>query len=555
MLMKKIFSLFVASVMAMSLFAGELTMDLSTAQGYSSEGGSCTPVVAEGVLNASWTVAKAWDVAGVEFALPDLTGVTKINFDLKGDGQDVTLYVYLVDANGGLKWEAEHWISLSSTDWASLEITPNADLWGNHGEEPWKKLVIVANPGGEIVSGAFYIRDLKITCDYEPVVAKPDTAYGVTRDEADVMALYCNHYTTNNLNYDVQHWEGRAWEVLKLGADSTNVCYCASMAFDGLASNPIAARDFSGYKRLHFEVWAPEACSICLTVETEAGVKHHCPFTLNAGWNTIDADPAWWDKEGAAYDWKDVKFLIFEEYKTADGSESFEGNPFAFANIYFWNDPAPSNIPAEAPAAPVMAEEKVIALFSTKYQTRTFNFAPQNWGGTMEWIDHEYANGEHIFYTDGLRFDAFTNWDTCRYEIPATYDMMHIDIYVTLDSKMKLTFEALSQGEGGSGWKNGASFDLVGNEWNSIEVDLLNAPYADYDFTDLRYFLLEGFVKPDNTSAEGTPVAVANAYFYNSMDQAVEHVEAGKTAVKRLIDGKLVIEKNGVRYNAQGTRF
>ena len=553
--MKKIFSLFVASVMAMSLFAGELTMDLSTAQGYSSEGGSCTPVVAEGVLDASWTVAKAWDVAGVEFVLPDLTGVTKINFDLKGDGQEVTLYVYLVDANGGLKWEAEHWISLSSTDWASLEITPNADLWGNHGEEPWKKLVIVANPGGEIVSGAFSIRDLKITCDYEPVVAKPDTAYGVTRDEADVMALYCNHYTTNNLNYDVQHWDGRAWEVLKLGADSTNVCYCASMAYDGLASNPIAARDFSGYKRLHFEVWAPEACSISLTVETETGVKHYCPFTLNAGWNTIDADPAWWDKEGAAYDWKDVKFLIFDQYKTADGSESFEGNPFAFANIYFWNDPAPSNIPAEAPAAPVMAEEKVIALFSTKYQTRTFNFAPQNWGGTMEWIDYEYANGEHIFYTDGLRFDAFTNWDTCRYEIPETYDMMHIDIYVTLDSKMKLTFEALSQGEGGSGWKNGASFDLVGNEWNSIEVDLLNAPYADYDFTDLRYFLLEGFVKPDDTSAEGTPVAVANAYFYNSMDQAVENVDAEKVAVKRLIDGRLVIEKNGKRYNAIGTQF
>ena len=530
-------------------------MDLSTAQGYSSEGGSCTPVVAEGVLDASWTVAKAWDVAGVEFVLPDLTGVTKINFDLKGDGQEVTLYVYLVDANGGLKWEAEHWISLSSTDWASLEITPNADLWGNHGEEPWKKLVIVANPGGEIVSGAFSIRDLKITCDYEPVVAKPDTAYGVTRDEADVMALYCNHYTTNNLNYDVQHWDGRAWEVLKLGADSTNVCYCASMAYDGLASNPIAARDFSGYKRLHFEVWAPEACSISLTVETETGVKHYCPFTLNAGWNTIDADPAWWDKEGAAYDWKDVKFLIFDQYKTADGSESFEGNPFAFANIYFWNDPAPSNIPAEAPAAPVMAEEKVIALFSTKYQTRTFNFAPQNWGGTMEWIDYEYANGEHIFYTDGLRFDAFTNWDTCRYEIPETYDMMHIDIYVTLDSKMKLTFEALSQGEGGSGWKNGASFDLVGNEWNSIEVDLLNAPYVDYDFTDLRYFLLEGFVKPDDTSAEGTPVAVANAYFYNSMDQAVENVDAEKVAVKRLIDGRLVIEKNGKRYNAIGTQF
>lgn len=80
-------------------------------------------------------------------------------------------------------------------------------------------------------------------------------------------------------------------------------------------------------------------------------------------------------------------------------------------------------------------------------------------------------------------------------------------------------------------------------------IDLLNAPYVDYEFKDLRYLILEGFTN------EGTPLGIANAMFVNSAYLAVENVEAEKTAVKRLIDGRLVIEKNGKRYNALGTEF
>lgn len=532
---KKIFSLFVASVMAMSLFAGELTMDLSTAQGYTSEGGSCTPVVAEGVLDATWTVAKAWDVAGVEFALPDLTGVTKINFDLKGDGQEVTLYVYLVDANGGLKWEAEHWISLSSTDWASLEITPNADLWGNHGEEPWKKLVIVANPGGEIVSGAFSIRGLKITCDYEPVVpAKPETAPAApTHAEENVMALYCNHYTTNNLHFTPQSWSGIAWETLSL--DGTDVAYTAAMTWDGFMGATDSV-DLSGYSKLHFDIWAPDTLMIDLTIEAKAGFKHGIQFRLNAGWNTIDADPAWWNYEEITYDWKNVKCIIFEHYMHRD-STSAEGSPLAVANVYFWNEPTPDY--PEAPALPTISEEGVMALFSPAYTTNTVDFTPQNWGGAA-WNN---VDGK-FFYISTMTWDGFANWAQESYNMNA-YDMFACDIWVEQESSLKITFEAAPAGK----WKNGAMYALEANKWNHVEVDLLNEPYNTYEFDDLKCLILEGYTH------EGTPMGVANAYFFNSAYQAVEHVEAGKTAVKRLIDGKLVIEKNGVRYNAQGTRF
>lgn len=383
--------------------------------------------------------------------------------------------------------------------------------------------------------------------------ARPDTAMGKPAHEAeDVMAVYCNHYTQNNLNYDVQRWDANiSWEVLKLGADSTNVYYTPAMTFEGLGSNPIAARDFSAYKHLHFDVWVPDTVWISLTVETATGAKHHCPFRVNAGWNTIDADPAWWDKEGAAYDWKDVKFIIFDQYMKLD-STTYEGNPFAFANIYFWNEPAV--VCPDAPADPSNPESKIMALFAKKYQTRTLAFTPTSWGA--QWVSPQGYEGAY-FYTASFGWDCFTNWETSSYDLSA-YDMFSCDIWVELDSKIKIGFECLKPSDGGTReWKQGAHFDLQANKWNHIDVDLLNAPYThnNYDFSDMRYMVLEGFLKPDGTSAEGTPVGITNAFFWNSMDQAIDKVDAEKAAVKRLIDGRLVIEKNGKRYNALGTEF
>lgn len=387
---------------------------------------------------------------------------------------------------------------------------------------------------------------------------RPDTAYGVSHEEEDVLPLYCNHYTGNNLNYYVFGWGGvTTWETLKLGVDSTNVMYCQDMKWDimGTSTDNPAVSDFSAFKKLHFDVWVPEARHINLTFETATGAKPTCHFQLNAGWNTIDAEPAWWkDANDQGYDFKDVKFLIFEKYKKADREEldscsSAEGTPFAFANIYWWKEPAPKNIPATAPAAPTLAESKVMALFSSAYQTRTYNFTAMNWGN--EWIEYAYTDGQHIYHWESFAWGGFGGSEE-SYALPESpiYDMMHADVYVTVDSKLKFTFEA-----NGGRWKNGAFIDLEANKWNSVTLDLLNAPYDSYDFSDFRYLILEGFEKAEGGSAEGTPLSIGNVYFYSSMDQAVENVEAGKVATKRIIDGKLVIEKNGVRYNAQGTQF
>ena len=391
-------------------------------------------------------------------------------------------------------------------------------------------------------------------------IQKPDTAYGVSGHEAeDVMALYCNHFTENNLNFKVLGWGGvSTWETLNLGEAQTKVLACQDMKWEIMASDPAEAYDFSGYTNLHFDVWVPEASHIKVTFETAAGLKPTCSFRLNAGWNTIDAEPAWWkDSEENGYDFKDAKFLIFEGYLKAD-STSAEGSPFAFANIYWWKKPAPKGMPDEAPAKPTIAEEHVQALFSTTYKENNFNFAPTSWGS--QWIDYSYTNGEHIWFAEDFAWDGFTNWDTTRYAIAEDLDMMHADVYVTVDAKLKFTFEALSAGDGGSGWKQGLLVDgLKANQWNSVTIDLLNAPFDSYDFTDLRYLILEGFVKTDGSSAEHTPLAIANVYFYSSLYEAVEQVQddSQKSAKsqKMLRNGQLLIIRGGKTYNAQGTEL
>lgn len=362
-------------------------------------------------------------------------------------------------------------------------------------------------------------------------------------EEADVMALYCNHYATNNLHFTPQNWSGVAWETLKLGEDSTDVAYTAAMTWGGFMGATDSV-DLSAYAKLHFDIWVPDSLLLDFTIEAKAGFKHGIQFKLNPGWNTIDADPVWWNTESITYDWKNVKCFIIENYMYRD-STSAEGSPLAIANVYFWNEPAV--VCPDAPADPTMPESKITALFAHNYKTNTVAFAPVKWG-VQNWVSPT-GYEDAYFYTPTFTWDGFTNWDADHYNMTA-YDMFSCDIWVEVASNIKITFEALGAADGGCGWKNGAVVEgLQANQWNHVEVDLLNAPYVDYEFKDLRYLILEGFTN------EGTPLGIANAYFWNSMDQGVENVEAEKTAVKRLIDGRLVIEKNGKRYNALGTEF
>lgn len=513
----------------------------------------------------AYTQALSWDaLANFSTESYDLSGYEKIHFDVWAP--EAAHVKFTVEALGGYKKGIDYALNAG---WNTIDADT---AW--YGPYAWTDLKCVifeayTTDGETSYEGNpfaftniyFWSSTHSVTPPEPAEVAKPTTAPAApNHDEEDVMAMYSSYYPTNNVHFNVLGWGGvQTWETLKLGADSTTVLYCQDMKWEMMTCWDQASYDFSAYDKFHFDIWAPFACHIKVTFEAlgvgdgGSGWKHGIDFALNEGWNNVDCDPVWWNTEEATYDWTDVKYIAFEGYTQADGETSAEGSPFAFTNLYWWKPASPKYIPATAPAAPTLDESKVQALFSGAYQDRTFNFAPQNWGGAA-FFEHEYDSNNKIWHSEAMTWDAFTNWDASSYNLTA-YDMMHADVYVTMDAKLQFTIEALGAGDGGSGWKNGLSVDLVANQWNSLDIDLLNAPFDSYDFTDMRYLILEGFKKTDGSSAEGTPLSIGNVYFWNSMDQAVENIDADQTTIKRMENGQLVIFKNGVRYNVLGTKF
>ncbi|MBQ6789848.1 MAG: hypothetical protein IJP76_00150 [Paludibacteraceae bacterium] len=173
----------------------------------------------------------------------------------------------------------------------------------------------------------------KILGEIEPLV-KPEAAPAApAQDEADVMAIFCNHYAENNANFWISGWAG-GYEVLDL--DGTNVGFWNAMTWECIIdpAHTDDPHDFSNYKTIHIDMWAPLPATIKFTAEAVAGgnYKEGVVLSLGQGWNNFDIEVANWPD---GYDFSNLKCFVFENYQNQAG-ESFEGNPFAFANLYFF---------------------------------------------------------------------------------------------------------------------------------------------------------------------------------------------------------------------------
>ncbi len=168
--MKKLFLSIAALFAAVSLYAGEIVIDLNSYTSACSDGATINPSVANGVLTANYTTNAGWLAAGIEFALGS-TQVDSISFEYIGDANIetwVSFLVYLKDT-GGLMWysnEADLSISSWNTEWAPKCYFPTDALWEENpdheaGAQPFVALGFMANPGAAL-NGSFAIRNVKV---------------------------------------------------------------------------------------------------------------------------------------------------------------------------------------------------------------------------------------------------------------------------------------------------------------------------------------------------------------------------------------------------------
>lgn len=224
----------------------------------------------------------------------------------------------------------------------------------------------------DIVAAVSYYNALQLYfISAEESVARPTTAPAApTQAEEDVMAIYCDYYKTNNLHFGISGWAG-AYETLNI--EDTKIAYWKAMTWECVIDpvNTDSIHDLSGYKKLHVDFWAPAAAKIKFTAEAVAGgnYKDGVVLDLAEGWNSWDIEIATWPGQ---YDFANLKCFALEGYKTPEG-ESFEGNPFAVANIYFYDKKAEGfeNIDASVKAVKVLQNGQIFILRGDKVYTVT----------------------------------------------------------------------------------------------------------------------------------------------------------------------------------------
>lgn len=232
---------------------------------------------------------------------------------------------------------------------------------------------ITFNPAGNVEG--WYAGFFNVVKKEEPVA--PTTAPAApTAAEDDVMAIYCNHYATNNLHFEILGWGGvTTWHADTI--DGVAIVHCQDMKYEFLTNWGAASYDMSAYKKLHADLWAPAASTIRLGIEAlgvndgGSGFKSGVVCTLAEGWNSIDIEFSQ-VPDLANYSFTDVKYIFFEWYKTPEG-ESFENNPFGFANIYFYDKKAEGfeNIDASMKAVKVLQNGQIFILRGDKVYTVT----------------------------------------------------------------------------------------------------------------------------------------------------------------------------------------
>lgn len=181
----------------------------------------------------------------------------------------------------------------------------------------------------------------------------------------------------------------------------------------------------------------------------------------------------------------------------------------------------PEDAPTTAPAAPTVDGASILgAALTTSYA-----FEPQDWPGAMPQL-LTFETGETIYYMEKMTWQIYTNWDEDSYDV-SKYNILHVDLYPATGTEIKITFEGLSVDDGGQGYKNSVVKTLVAGQWNALDIALSEFPALasgdPYDFSDIRYFTLEGY------NAEQTALTVGNVYFYSNPTALPKVDETGIT--------------------------
>ena len=163
--------------------------------------------------------------------------------------------------------------------------------------------------------------------------------------------------------------------------------------------------------------------------------------------------------------------------------------------------------PTVAPAAPTVAEKKVISLYSDAYATTNNFTAHEAWNDATRYQELDLEGNKVRYYTNL----NYLGWQHINGPINAlNMEKLHLDIWAEFDGSLKVT--PIYGGEGlTTDDSKGKVVELKGQQWNSIDVELTE--FAGLDWSSIFQFKFD-------LPVGGTTFAIDNAYFYRETEMA-----------------------------------
>ncbi len=191
--------------------------------------------------------------------------------------------------------------------------------------------------------------------------------------------------------------------------------------------------------------------------------------------------------------------------------------------------------PVEHPApavAPTRAAANVFSIYSDVYTAGT-KMAIGGWGQKTKIEEVNLSETDKAFYCTGSNYMGWELNANVAIAQLANYPYLHMDIYVA--EAASIMFQPI-WGAGGM-----ATFTLAAG-WNSLDIDLAEK----YEGIDLaKIYQLKWDQMPATCYFD-------NVYFYKDAEMGIRNTAVAEKAQKTIINGQLVILRDGIRYNALG---
>lgn len=204
-----------------------------------------------------------------------------------------------------------------------------------------------------------------------------------------------------------------------------------------------------------------------------------------------------------------------------------------------------SMVPSEAAPAPEWPAAQVKSLYSDAYALAPASVNSYNeWWWNAPTLTVEAIDGDDYLHYDlfqegmiGVQFSEIS---------VADMEKFHIDVFASVSGS--LTIRLICAGDPDAINDTKQTLNLTGGQWNSFDFKLSDFNAA-HNWSRLFQYAIEGYKAG---GLVGEHISVDNIYCYTSAIEGLEAVEAAPKAQKVIENGRLIILKNGIRYDATG---